>query len=209
MNDRDFTLGVVFQRMGWIFVSPRRVFEALKVHVETADWVYPFLVLTVMGLLAVQMVLGMSVPPEAQLEPEQLISAEYAILWGLGNLGFLLLFGGLYWGLARFILGGEVTFFRVLAVVSYSDLIAVLDVVLAVPLTLSWGLEDGALSLNLILPASSEALTEMFAQVTPFLVWKQILIGIGLGVVSGISEKKSVCAVVVFWVIYTLGMILA
>ncbi len=228
----DVQTGLLSRLIG-VFSSPGATFASLNVQVGLKDWLIPLLLVAVvmgigahmMGPVTQKMMVEMTQtrlendPNMTDAKKEQTLKQiEGFQNSGGGVLGpvmasvslTLMLFASsaVFLALANFLLGGEATYKKVLAVVSLSYLITIPSMIVTVPLVLAQGTPYIQLGPGLLLPESMSKtyLSAVLFHFNVFSIWQYALVAIGLAAVAGISTKKAVWGVFVLFLLFALGM---
>ena len=204
------------KRMVGVFVSPGATFEAVRSRVGTSDWLVPLIILAIVLGIAAYLITPITMAKETakmaqagvNIENVQtigMISGTIGAALGVALLMFLL--SAILLVLVRFILGGETTYKHVLAVNCLSSLIGIPSAIVTVPLALAKESVYVQVGFGLLLPDSMAEtfLAHLLFHLNFFSIWQYALVGIGLGIVSGISTKKAVIGVFVLLVLYAVG----
>ena len=204
----------VVQRMVRVLFSPGEVFASVERQVTHKDWVVPLIVVAIVSLISMQFLMPVILAEtsdqiRARFEQNEGMSEEQiegtletmtkmttitttvgapvgAAVWLIIQAGLLLL-------LANFILGGHGTYKKVLAVTSYTSLVAIPAAIVTVPFFLAKGSIQVQIGLGLFLPASIDRgfLFHFLNSINFFSIWQYGLIAVGLGAVAGISTKRA------------------
>ena len=191
------------KRMIGVFVSPCTTFRSVRSRVGHADWLVPIILMTIVTVITVYLTLSITM---AHLEKISATGGMIALASALVSpvLG-LFLNSAIFLGIVRFILGGETTYKHMLAVNSLSMLVGIPAAIVTVPLILYKGslIQVG---LGLFLPDSMTGtfLGHLLSNLGFFSIWQYALVAIGLGIVSGISTKKSAIGVFTVFFLYAL-----
>ncbi len=204
-----------------IFFSPKEVFVKLN---EKPDWIVPVVITIVVSLVFTMIVLPRVIIPEQTkriMEMDRLTEAQKETAAGrlegvqpyittpIGIIvfSFILIFikSGILFLI--FSLFGEKTVFKkVLAIVSYSFLIGVPEVILKTSLMLIKGSTRvytglALLATNLDIKAP---IFRLLARIDIFTIWHLCLISLGLAVIYKINNKKSFAIVFGLWLLWIL-----
>ena len=204
------------KRMVGVFVSPGATFESVRSRVGTADWLVPLILVAIVTVIIVYLVTPIEMAKkranmaqaEVNMEDMQTIGMIAGMISApVGVAVMLFLTSAILLVLVRFILGGETTYKHVLSVNSLSFLVGIPGAIVTVPLMLAKESASIQVGLGLLLP---DAMVETFLgrllmNVNFFSIWQSALVGIGLGIVSGISTKKAVIGVFVLFILYVIG----
>lgn len=209
---RGEEMGLV-KRMVGVFGSPGATFEAVRARVSVADWLVPLIVaMIVIGVSMYMLMPIMDDEMNAALkdagEHAQTIGRVSTVIGAVFGVAIMLFVSAaILLGLARLVLGGETTYRHVLAVSSYSSLVYIPTAIVTVPLAIAKESIEVQVGLGLLLPDSmAESFLAYFLnELNVFSVWQCALTAIGLGIVSGISTKKTAIGVFVLFILYALG----
>jgi hypothetical protein len=204
-----------------IFFSPKEVFVKLN---DKPDWIVPVVVTILVSLIFTMIVLPRVIVPEQTkriMEMDRLTEAQKERATGrlegaqpyittpIGIIvfSFILIFikSGILFLI--FSLFGEKTVFKkVLAIVSYSFLIGVPEVILKTSLMLIKGstrVYTGLALLATNLDIKSP-IFRLLARIDIFTIWHLCLISLGLAVIYKINNKKSFAIVFGLWLLWIL-----
>ena len=192
------------KRMIGVFVSPGKTFGALRSRVGHADWLVPLILMVIATVVTGYLTLSIVM---AHMEKISATGGMIAVVSAPAGVALaLFLNSAIYLGIMRFVLGGETTYKHVLAVNSLSMLVGIPAAIVTVPLMLS----EGSLiqvGFGLFLPDSMTGtfLGHLLSNMGFFSIWQHVLVAIGLGIVSGISTKKTAIGVFIVFFLYALG----
>ena len=218
-------MGVV-QRMVGVFFSPGETFASVNRLASHKDWLIPLLLLILVGQVTLQftmpLIKEMSITQvRKQMEKNENLSEEQrekAVqniekFVGISTratvpfavIAFVLIGAAILLALSNLILGGEGTYKKILAVMSYSSLVGIPGAIVGVPLMLAKESVKVQVGFGLLVPGSmsDSFLFHFLNNLNFFYIWQCGLISIGLGAVAGIEVKKAA------WWIFTLLVLLA
>ena len=133
-------------RMVGALFSPGRTFAAVNAHVEHRDWYLPMIVIVIVGMFSAYILMptaktaGMQAvqeqlaKDESLTEEQRVMALESAqrvmglgavVLPSIGTAATIFVQGAIFLALANFVFGGDGTYKKMLAVVSYSSLVAI------------------------------------------------------------------------------------
>lgn len=220
-------MGIVSRMIGAL-ISPGRTFAAVNARVDHRDWYLPMIIIAVVGMFSAYQLMpaaqtaGMEAMQERLAQDESLTEEQRALalesaqrMMGLGAV-VLPSFGtavtifvqaAIFLALANFVFGGEGTYKKTLAVVSYSSLVTIPAAIVTLLLAAAWDSPSVQPGLGLLV---SESMKGSFADhflsmITVFAVWKYLLIAVGLGAVAGIRTKLAGMGVFGLWILYVLA----
>jgi hypothetical protein len=212
-----------------VLFSPGEVFASVERQVTHKDWVVPLIIVAIVSLISMQFLMPVihaetADQLRARLEQREGMTEEQiestletmtkastitttvgapvgAAVWLIIQAGLLLL-------LANFILGGHGTFKKVLAVTSYTSLVAIPTAIVTVPFVLAKGSVQVQIGLGLFLPASVDQgfLFHFLNSVNFFSIWQYGLIAIGLAAVAGVSTKRAAYGAYALYLVLMLAM---
>ena len=209
--------GVTGRMVGTLF-SPGRTFASVNQQVEHKDWLIPLIVMAIVGMLSAYLIMPIALAGEMEAMREQ-IQEDEALAQALkvGNIAsipgaaiaaaaMLFVQAAIFLALANFILGGDGTYKKTLAVVSYSSLVGIPAAIITVPLMLIKGSVKVQVGLSLLLPGSMEGgfLFHLLSMLNLFSIWQFSLIAIGLGAVADIRTRRAAYGVFGLWIVYVL-----
>lgn len=208
-----------------IFFTPKAVFEALD---RKPDWVVPLILLIVVSFVTTLVAFPslqelqieqMRSNPNISAEQMQMMEAQMdspvqryiAYAGSLFITPLVVLILAALFHFSTLPLGGEGSFLRAFSVVSYASMVNVLWYIVYLILFFVLGRADIMSSLGFLADSMMSPQFAFFSKIDLILIWKLILIAIGLSVVERISINKT--AVVVFgwyiiWIVLTVGMAL-
>lgn len=204
------------RRLIGVFFSPGATFEAVRSRVSTSDWLVPLIIMAIVAAITAYLVAPIAMAQEkakmAQAEINMEDMQTIGMIVGtisapLGIALILFLISAILLVLVRFVLGGETTYKHVLAVNCLSSLVGIPATIVAVPLMFAKESVYVQVGFGLLLPdAMAETfLARLLFNLNFFSIWQYALVGIGLGIVSGISIRKAVIGVFVLLVLYAVG----
>jgi hypothetical protein len=212
-----------FEKLAGVFISPRETFEAVD---RRPTWIAPFVIIAVLalGMTYLTRQIGMqdmlarfqaSGMPQEQIDqitarsqgPGQylqmvLVPLFMLIVWAL--------FAAVLWFTGNTILGGNSTFKKMLALVSWSSLIGILSMIIHTALILMKGTTQGVTTSLALLMADPEPgakpsfLFRLLSKFDVFTLWQMALWAVGVAVIYRFSTKKSAAMVAVLWVLWVI-----
>lgn len=204
------------RRMMGVFFSPGATFESVRARVGTSDWLVPLILLAIVVAITAYLVTPIAMEKEkanmaqAEINMEDMqtigmIAGTISAPLGIALIMFLI--SAILLVLVRFVLGGETTYKQVLTVNCLSSLICIPSAIVSVPLMLAKETVYVQVGFGLLLPDSMAEtfLARLLFNLNFFSIWQYALVGIGLGIVSGISTKKAVIGVFILFFLYALG----
>ena len=215
-------------RMVGALLSPGRMFAAVNAHVEHRDWYIPMIVIAVVGMFsayllmptaqtaAMQAVQEQLAKDESLTEEQRALALENAqrmmglgavVLPSIGTAVTIFVQAAIFLALANFVFGGDGTYKKTLAVVSYSSLVAIPAAIVTVLLGMAWDSTTVQVGLGLFVPASMKGTYtyHFLSMITVFAVWKYLLIAVGLGAVAGIRTRLAGLGIFGLWILYVLA----
>lgn len=208
------------KRMVGVFFSPGATFESVRSRVGHADWLVPAIITAIVTVVTVYMTapiiqkmsmeqMQTSMGQDGQVMEKMQTVGNVAALVGapVGVAVALFVTSLVLFVLVRFILSGETTYKHVLTVNSLSMLVGIPAAIVTVPLMLAKESAFVQVGFGLLLPDSMAEtfLARLLFNLNFFSIWQYALVGIGLGIVSGISTKKAAIGVFVLFFLYALG----
>ena len=204
------------KRMVGVFFSPGATFESVRSRVGTSDWLVPLIITAIVTAITAYLVTPIAMAKEkakmAQAEINMEDMQTIGMIVGtisapLGIALILFLISAILLVLVRFVLGGETTYKHVLAINCLSSLICIPATIVALPLMFAKESVYVQVGFGLLLPdAMAETfLARLLFNLNFFSIWQYALVGIGLGIVSGISIRKAVIGVFVLLILYSVG----
>ena len=220
-------MGIGGRMVGALF-SPGRTFASVNAHVEHRDWYLPMIFIAVVGMFSAYLLMptaqtaGMEAVQEQLAKDESLTEEQRAmalesaqrvmglgavVLPSIGTAVMIFVQAAIFLALSNFVFGGDGTYKKTLAVVSYSSLVAIPAAVITVLLTMATGSATFQVGLGLLVPGSMEGsyIYHFLSLITVFAVWKYLLIAVGLGAVAGIRTKLAGIGIFGLWILYVLA----
>ena len=209
-------------RMIRIFYAPGETFESLARKRSTADWLVPAILSVVVVTIAAVLVLpvttefnqevmqqrmkGMSAEEREvveQYQTQDIMQASTLIVTPIILFIFLFLIAAFYLLMGK-LLGGLLSYGRVLAIVAYGGLITIPQEVVKTLLILTKKTPMVQMGLGLFL--SEEALQNfsgrLLSLIDPFVVWSVVITGLGLSIVGQFDRSKAYAGVGVITLIW-------
>jgi hypothetical protein len=219
--------GIGGRMVGALF-SPGRTFAAVNAHAEHRDWYLPMIVIAIVGMFSAYLLMSTAKTAGMQAVQEQLAKDESlteeqrglalesaqrmmglgaVVLPSIGTAVMIFVQAAIFLALSNFVFGGDGTYKKTLAVVSYSSLVAIPAAVITVLLTMATGSTTFQVGLGLLVPGSMEAsyINHFLSMITVFAVWKYLLIAVGLGAVAGIRTKLAGIGIFGLWILYVIA----
>jgi hypothetical protein len=215
-------------RMVGALLSPGRTFASVNARTDHRDWYLPMIVIAIVGMFSAYLLMpaaqtaGMQAMQEQFAKDESLTEEQRSmalenaqrvmgigavVLPPIGTAVTIFVQAAIFLALANFVFGGDGTYKKMLAVVSYSSLVAVPAAIVALLLGMAWDAPTVQLGLGLLAPESMKGsyIHHFLSMVTVFAVWKYLLVSVGLGVVAGIRTKLAFSGIFGLWVLYLLA----
>lgn len=210
-----------FAKIIGVFTSPTETFKQID---EQPTWVLPFIIMVVI-ILASQFLLldisladRMAIIQARDIPAEQMQAAQASMEGPMKYIGFVFMPIGLIimWVImaavflftGNVVMGGKTSFKKMLAVVSWSSLIGIVQVPLYSFLVYSKGTTHGVTtSLAALLPLHAigekpTLLYQLLSKFDVFTIWQLILWILGVSVMYNFTVKKSSTMIISIWVIY-------
>ena len=151
--------GIGGRMVGALF-SPGRTFAAVNAHAEHRDWYLPMIVIAIVGMFSAYLLMSTAKTAGMQAVQEQLAKDESlteeqrglalesaqrmmglgaVVLPSIGTAVMIFVQAAIFLALSNFVFGGDGTYKKTLAVVSYSSLVAIPAAVITVLLTMATG----------------------------------------------------------------------
>lgn len=211
-------------RMIRVFSAPSETFEAVGMRHSWLDWFVPVVLVIALSLVALQ--ITMPVIMETQKEvlqerlkdmPEEQRQQSMEMMQKTGGiasmvavpvLGFILLFiiAGILLLIARYGLGGEVSYGQMLAVWGYSSLIGIIGIIVRTPLMLAKETAMVHTGLGMLVPDEmmKTFLGRVLAGVDLFTFWQLCVASVGMAVLTRNSTSKALVFLLILWAIWIL-----
>ena len=203
-----------------IFGDPKKTFEALS---GKPTWIGPLLIFLAIAILLTQ--LSLPVIMEAQKEKilsnpdiseqqREAMEPFFVVNTGarLRTLGgqvvitpiIFLVLAGIFYLVGSIFLGGDTTYKKVLAVVSWSWLIFTLSTIVTMTLAMIKGDMNVSLSLALLLSADAigTKLHTFLSKFDFFTIWFLVVFATGFGIIYRFTTAKAYTAVGILWAIW-------
>ncbi len=220
-------MGIVSRMIGAL-ISPGRTFAAVNARVDHRDWYLPMIVIVVVGMISAYQLMpaaqtaGMEAMQERLAQDESLTEEQRAlalenvqrvmglgavVLPSIGTAVTIFVQALIFLALANFVFGGDGTYKKTLAVVSYSSLVVIPAAIVTVLISAAWDSPSVQPGLGLLVPESMEGsfADHFLTMTTVFAVWKYLLVAVGLGAVAGIRTKLAGMGVFGLWILYVLA----
>jgi len=214
----------LINRMIRVFFAPSETYEAVSLRHSWLDWFVPVVLVIALSLVALQ--ITMPVIMETQKEvlqerlkdmPEEQRQQTMDMMQKTGGiasmvtvpvLGFILLFiiAGILLLIARFGLGGEVSYGQMLAVWGYSSLIGIIAIIVRTPLMLAKETAMVHTGLGMLVPDEmmKTFLGRVLAGVDLFTFWQICVASVGLAVLTRNTTSKALVFLLILWAIWIL-----
>ena len=221
---RDDENKTILGKIGSIFWEPSATFRALAVKVSWLDIVVPLLLVLLVSLAVTPYIMPLTieeqkdyiaqsdrltdeqkaqaydqVDQQADLTRAYIVGAVFIVLRTAVVAGILIL-------VSNFLFGGEVKYKSMLAVSAYANLVDIIANAVKVPLMLSQQTVRIYTSPALFLQDNSTFWFRFFANLALFVLWKVILLGIGVGIITKVKTSKSIWTILICWIIYCLAV---
>ncbi|MDH3196811.1 MAG: YIP1 family protein [Candidatus Krumholzibacteria bacterium] len=213
-------------RIGWIFVSPSKVFADIREG--RVSWWQPYIVVaamyTVLGVIGLPIQRAVAALNAGNLSPEDLdrqleIMAKFGLVQVLGTPVVLLAIGALVAGLTYIVvtlLSPQASFKKYFTITMFASIVAGVGQVLSTIVVRGRGVDairsqnDAMAFANLrfLAPPDSKVLEGALSTIEPFSLWSLALVGMGVAHVFGMTRGRAVAVVVPWWLIYVATSIL-
>ncbi|MBN1550809.1 YIP1 family protein [bacterium] len=213
----------VFERIFGIFTSPKETFQDIN---NKPNWLVPFLVLIAVVIVVQFMLLDIGLAdqlarlearemPEAQMEIARtqmqgpLKYIQFAVIPIMTLLTWCIV-SGIHLFFTNVVFGGETTFKKMFAVISWSSLIGIISTVLRMIMVMSKGTSYGVTtSLAILMPTpglgeTPSILFRLLAHLDIFAIWGLVLFAIGISKISKLDINKSASVVIINWLIWVM-----
>ena len=178
-------MGIVSRMIGAL-ISPGRTFAAVNARVDHRDWYLPMIIIVVVGMISAYQLMpaaqtaGMEAMQERLAQDESLTEEQRAlalesaqrvmglgavVLPSIGTAVTIFVQGLIFFALANFVFGGDGTYKKILAVVSYSSLVVIPAAIVTLLLAAAWDSPSVQPGLGLLVP---ESMKGSFADHVPF-----------------------------------------
>lgn len=210
-------------RLWRVFREPRRVFESVADGGNWYDWVLPVLLVSMIWASHNWLAMPIVAPEEPataqyweQLsEEEQQMAARGLEVWrshGWASLPAVTSFSTLaavalvLLGVGRWILRGEITLRQTLAIKAYASLVTMPQWLLLSILVRVGGTSFTALSLTpavLLDAPETTTIGKFLGGLGVFDIWQTVVLGIGLSVMTGQPQRRTILVLFVLWIAWT------
>lgn len=203
-----------------IFASPMKTFESLD---KKPSWVAPLVIFILIAVIFTQ--LSLPVIMEGQREKilsnpsytdEQRAAMEQYFVVGtstrvrtlitqaIATPIVYLIFAGIFYLVGSVFLGGDTSYKKVLAVVSWSWLILAISTIVTILIAMSKKNMDVSLSLALLLSADAigTKLHTFLSKFDFFVIWFLAVFALGFGYIYKFSTSKAFAAVGALWAVW-------
>lgn len=216
----------LFGRMVRVFTAPEQTFEAVGRRTSWVDWFVPMLVVVLAAMIAAQITMPAIQATQHEIMQERLKTMppeqrEAAARMGTGSMAtvmtmiaipvssFIFLFGvaGVLLLVARYGLGGAVTYAQMLAVLGYSSLIGLVAVVVRTPLVMAKGTMMVQTGLGVFLPDTAlQTFGGRFvAGLDLFVFWQLFVVAVGLATLTRSTTRRALIPLLALWALWLAG----
>jgi len=218
-----------------VFTSPGEVFSSIKNFPPKAvDWIIPTLILIIV-VIASQLIQMNNPIIKSELRQKQIQAMQKYVdeskmtqeqmdqaldnmekmkgfqLMGIfigvpiGTLIVMAFMALIYWLLVKFALKGKTGYGYVFVLLGLTNLIAVIQVIVSLILSVVLGKFNAAPNVSLIVSSVTQGpMYSIFKSLDPFSIWSMIVVGIGLAKLSDTIVTKSIIWVFILWIVYIL-----
>ncbi|MFA6107427.1 MAG: YIP1 family protein [Candidatus Latescibacterota bacterium] len=213
-------------RMVRVFTAPERTFEAVGRRTGWTDWFVPMLVVVLAAMIAAQLSMPAIQATQHEFMQERLKTMppeqrEAAVRMGTGSMGTVMtmitipvssaifLFGvaGVLLLVARYGLGGAVTYAQMLAVLGYSSLIGLVALVVRTPLIMAKGTMMVFTGPGVFLPDTAlQTFGGRFvAGLDLFVFWQLFVVAVGLATLTRSTTRRALIPLLALWLLWLAG----
>ena len=203
-----------------VFWEPTKTFKALSEKISIFDIIIPLLLIIMTSYITTPLIKPVikktirtkieqinNLPDEKKEEIIEKQMKQQDSFWGYVIIPFAiaigsLIMGGVFLFVGNFVLGGEVKFLPVWAVVAYSSLVDLIASAVKIPLIIQKQTLEVYTSIAIFLQDNGSFLFNFAKHLDVFSLWKLILIAIGLSVLYKKKLSKVLIIIMVIWVIY-------
>jgi len=207
-------------RIGWIFISPSRVFADIREG--TVPWWHPYAVVAAMyvviGFVGLPIQRALAELNPGNLDPDQLdqqlammdkLAVVQVVAMPVALLAIGLIVAGLTY-IAVTLLAPQASFKKYFTITMFASIVAGVGQVLSTFIVRMRGVdaiqapEDAMVfaSLRFLAPPENKILEGILGTFELFAIWSLVLIGMGVMHVFGVSRGRAVAVIVPWWVIY-------
>ncbi len=224
-----------FTRIANVITAPREAFAGIAtLEKRTALWLLPMIVMIVVSGIAAYMQASNpemqqkmrtqmreqmdKIATEKNMSAQQvddMVEMQVKLAPVMGLIGAVLavpamwlIMSGIYLALANFILGGETSYSRVLAVFGLAAVIMIIETLITMMLQAGTGSEFASVSLGFLVDGKSNPYVHaILARINPFTFWWLWVMAVGLAEIAGLARTKALAGVVGLWAIYSVAMV--
>ncbi|GEM_PF-1636094 len=219
MPDAVDSRGNIFQKLGWLFFSPQKLFESIA---QRPSWWEPFIWVSVCAVIGVrvfypiQMALmrlnARGVPQEKLDQTIETMSKFYAagyITAPIASIVQVLLVAFLGY-LVLSVLSTQANFKKYFTLYFHSFIIVSLGSLLSLVLARQRGVDDiqsaadatVSFGLDFLVSPSHTYLNALASSINVFAVWSYIIMVMGLMSIFGLTRNKAITALIPLWLIF-------
>ena len=194
----------VVGRMVRVFYAPSQTFKAVADQRTAADWLVPTIIVAVVSsitaYLTVPIELGtIQSTPSGALEKEGaalIAQTSGAMAASAMTFAALFIFAALYLLVGKG-LGGVLDYGQALAIAAYASLTFALKDLITTPLALANETMTVQTGLGLFLSEQAQASFSgaLLSSIDPFVVWRVLVVGLGLSILGQIKRRRAVAGV--------------
>lgn len=104
------------------------------------------------------------------------------------------------------LLGGEITYFKSLTVLSFANFISILSDVAKLPIAIFTRNPVPRTDLGILVGNSKSYLATVLSQVDPFTIWSLFIIALGLEKYGKMKKSNAAILVAILWIVYIFGI---
>ncbi len=208
-------------RLGNIFTSPRKTFEAID---RKPTWVVPLIIIILLTIISTQITFPIIMDTQLEnlrsnpnIPPERLEAIENQFAENVNTQRIITLvsqiivtpiiflaLAGIFYLVGTVVLGGDTAYKKVLSVLSWSMCIFILSTIVTIPLIIAKGNMNVSLSLALLLSADAigTKLHAFLSKFDFFVIWFLAVFATGFGIIYRFTTAKTYTAVGILWAIW-------
>ena len=213
MGEEEKTVSF-WSRMGNIFVSPTKTFEAID---KKPTWFWPFIIMILVSLIASYLIMPqqMKIAIDSMSKQENVTQEQMQVAMKFIPISIMatsvvmvavwyFLYSLLYYLAGSVLLGGNSTYKKVLSLQAWTSFIVVVSSIVRIPLVRAKDSVMVSLSPAMLLPSDylGTKLYTFLMQLDFFSIWYLIVMGLGFSYIYRFSKGKAYAAVIICWLMW-------
>lgn len=213
-------------RMVRVFTAPERTFEAVARRTSWTDWFVPVLVVVLVAMLAALLTMPAiqatqqemlqermkNMTPEQREATARMGAGSMAVISTMigvpvGSFAVLFIVAGVLLLVARYGLGGAVTYAQMLAVWGYSSLVGLVAIAVRTPLVMAKGTMMVFTGPGVFLPDTAlQTFGGRFvAGLDLFVFWQLFVVAVGLATLTRSTTRRALIPLLALWLLWLAG----